>query len=147
MPWLRPYVSTCLQVSRFFPHYSLPTTFHWDFRHLSLCKFGTASILTKCSLADTQNICEPMRSDATLACRHWLVIWYTTVVISEIIDFEVSPCIFLFYTLWTIFHTCVCVCVCIRGCAHTFAQPPPSLGVVGSYFGTPRIPGKKITSF
>lgn len=92
-----------------------------------------------------KNIRELMRWDATRACRHWLVIWYATVVISEIIDFEHSPCIFLLYTQWTIFHTCV------RRCAHThthtFTHPPPSLGAVGSYFGTPCIPGKKITSF
>lgn len=64
-----------------------------------LAKFGTAPTLTKCSLTDTRNTREAMRSDATQACRHWLAIRYAPVVISEIIDFEVSPSIFLFYTL------------------------------------------------
>lgn len=93
--WLRPYVSTL-----FFPVVILsPPLSAGIFRHLSPCKFGTAPMLTKYSLTDTRNTREAMRSDATQACRHWLAIRYAPVVISEIIDFEVSPCIFLFYTL------------------------------------------------
>lgn len=48
----------CLGVSLLSCLSSLPTSFHWEFRHFasSFCKFGSVPISNKCSLADTQNI-------------------------------------------------------------------------------------------
>lgn len=57
----------CL-VSNLFSHYSIPTSFHWEFRHLLLlCEFGTVPILTKCSLADTQKY---MKAHSALSGPH-----------------------------------------------------------------------------
>lgn len=50
-----------------------------------------------------------------------IVIWYVSVVISEIIDSAVLPCIFLFYTLWTFFSH-IRMYVSARGCTYTHSH-------------------------
>lgn len=55
-----------------------------------------------------------------------IVIWYVSVVISEIIDSAVLPCIFLFYTLWTFFSH-----IRMYADAHTHIHTPSSLSWCG----------------
>lgn len=62
--WLRPCLFLCLQAS-------LPTSFHWEYRHLSLQIWNSPNLDQMFTLRHPKYT---PHSDASRACRHWLAI-------------------------------------------------------------------------